>query len=176
MNNLGRNFNFDDQTFFKKKETGSNVDSEFNNIVNFINNLLRGFQSFGAFKVGSFGTADGTLYQPLQFPIGGGSSPIGVEFEIYTNTGVTTSAKQIAQVDGGAGIYFILGDDGSGNQFFDIIMSGLNTNTPDTVKQTTTKGTPAARAYSKPSTTNVSVTMGSGTYTTRSFGIDLAPR
>lgn len=121
----------------------------------------------------SSGSSDGQMYQPLF--LNGGNGGNGVEFTLFSQTAITT-AKQIAQIDSGVCLMFVYGTDGSNNDFGDFIFVPVGSGTaPTPISQNTSKGSPAVRTYSKTGITTVNLAMASGTYSTRTFSIDLAP-
>lgn len=119
----------------------------------------------------STGSSANTLYQPFNiYGGGGGNNKVG--FDVFTQTSITT-AKQVAQINEGPIFCLVYGGDGSNNDFFDIIVSMVNTTAPFVIFSGTSKGSPAARTYSKTGTLTVNVAMASGTYSTHSFALDV---
>jgi len=89
-----------------------------------------------------------------------------------TTTSITT-AKVIAGLED---VSFVLvrGSDGSGNEFFDNLMTA-NSGTPTVVHSVTTSGTPAARTYTI-SSFQLNLAMASGTYSTNCMWFQMTAR
>lgn len=123
------------------------------------NQLAVAVNGVKAIVFANVGSSDDTLYSPVA--IGG---PIGSGINVYTTTGVTTSAKQIGRGWDDVGVALVAGNDGSGDEFFDLLMVADANVTPTVVQSKTIAGSPASRSYTSASG-QVKLTMGSGTYT-----------
>lgn len=133
-----------------------------------------GFASAGVLSLAfsTTGIADDTVYAPFEIHAGSGGN--SAAFSRYTTSGVTT-AKQIGRVNNDFGILLVVGQDGGGNEFIDLIISADLTVTAPTVISSFTVGTPAARTYSSVNG-QVKVAMASGTYSISSLTIGLNKR
>lgn len=123
-----------------------------------------------AFRILSAGSADDALYQPLELFGAGGAGG----FSKYSTTSVTT-AKVIftTSADYDYALHLVVGNDGGGNEFFELVTYGGSSTTTPTVIGTYTKGSPSARTYSQ-SSGNLRVAMAAGTYAINvaSYGVN----
>ena len=132
---------------------------------------------FGAATPGGYktttqvSTSDAALSRHYRLKSGGGSAIATMCTE--TTTGITT-AKRIAGLESSSFIV-VTGNDGAGNEFMDLLVSGNNAVTPTVVSSTTTSGTPSVRVYTIASF-NLNLAMATGTYATNVMWFQLSNR
>lgn len=115
------------------------------------------------------GTADDVVYNP--FVIFSGSGGNGAGTTKYTTTTITT-AKKIGSSSNDGAMALVIGRDGSGNNFLDLLLVGNNAVTPTVVSSKSLLGSPSARTYSAVSG-QILLAMASGTYSTSYLGIGI---
>jgi hypothetical protein len=132
---------------------------------------------FGAATPGGYktttqvSTSDAALSRHYRLKSGGGSAIATMCTE--TTTGITT-AKRIAGLESSSFVV-VTGNDGAGNEFMDLIVTGNNAVTPTVVSSTTTAGTPSVRVYTIASF-NLNLAMATGTYATNVMWFQLSNR
>jgi hypothetical protein len=115
-------------------------------------------------------TSDAALSRHYRLKSGGGTAIASMCTE--TATGITT-AKRIAGLES-ASFIIVTGNDGSSNEFMDLLVSN-NSGTPTVITSKTTSGSPAARTYTL-SSFNLNLAMASGTYATNTMWFQLSNR
>lgn len=118
-------------------------------------------------------TSDGLTYLAYQAAYGANShiSRIGGQ----TTTGVSSSATTFFLAPADGCLIVVVGDDGAGDGFSDVVIGGL-ADTPAALISHTTKGAPAARTYINAGSGGLRVSVASGTYTVNAFGLAAGAR
>lgn len=125
------------------------------------NETIAGFKTFTSELIVAPGTSTGTDYQIFQ---GNGGGLDNFQIHQYRQTGVSTTATQIASITDFSSIVMVVGFDGTAARFFDTVICSFGTATPVTLTSLTTAGSPATRTYSIVGNSQLKLAMGSGTY------------
>lgn len=123
-------------------------------------NIATGGVHLADFK--NSGTSDGVDY--FQFELYGGGGTNGYGFVARSTTGVSTTPTQIIGVQFDSGLCQVLGSNGAGDRFVDVILVTFDNTTPTVIALKTSAGSPASRSYTG-TAGGALLAMGSGTYT-----------